>query len=574
MNIDAAFVLLIFISTIIGLLKFQKQPGKVFGFTFIALIISGQVSNEAVLASMSNKGLITLILLILCSLALEKTRLLRILASKVLFSSYGKTWIRLFSLTVVSSALLNNTAVVSTMLAPIRNNPYHSASRLLLPLSYAAIFGGTLTLIGTSTNLIVNSLVLNADLPALGFFDFFPVGVFIVITCGCALWFLSKYLPETDINSTLESSYLLDAKVELNSALIGKTVEENALRHLDSLFLIEIIRAGQTITPVSPDQVISANDKLIFNGDVTKVNQLKQFDGLTVFAHKQGLSDDNLTEVFVRSESVLINKTLKGVGFRAKFDAAVVAMKRDGQAVTGKLGDVSIRPGDYLVLATGQDFKARNNVDKNFIVVNGVEPESKLTGKKEPFVIISFFLTVALSALGIISLFKGMLVLFSFFLLSNCLSKDEVIRRFPIQIWLIISTALMLASALINSGLLTSLETITSLSGSITPTVALIIIFLLTVLLTELVTNNAAAALIFPIAYSIALSYGVNITPFIMAVAFGASASFISPYGYQTNLMVFSAGQYQLIDFIKIGVPISVIYCTTAICSILYFFPF
>jgi di/tricarboxylate transporter len=149
-----------------------------------------------------------------------------------------------------------------------------------------------------------------------------------------------------------------------------------------------------------------------------------------------------------------------------------------------------------------------------------------------------------------------------------------VIRRFPIQIWLIISTALMLASALINSGLLTSLETITSLSGSITPTVALIIIFLLTVLLTELVTNNAAAALIFPIAYSIALNYGVNITPFIMAVAFGASASFISPYGYQTNLMVFSAGQYQLIDFIKIGVPISVIYCTTAICSILYFFPF
>ncbi|MFT6207115.1 MAG: di/tricarboxylate transporter, partial [Colwellia sp.] len=378
----------------------------------------------------------------------------------------------------------------------------------------------------------------------------------------------------TDINSTLESSYLLDAKVELNSALIGKTVEENALRHLDSLFLIEIIRAGQTITPVSPEQVISANDKLIFNGDVTKVNQLKQFDGLTVFAHKQGLSDDNLTEVFIRPESVLINKTLKGVGFRAKFDAAVVAMKRDGQAVTGKLGDVSIRPGDYLVLATGQDFKARNNVDKNFIVVNGVEPESKLTGKKEPFVIISFFLTVALSALGIISLFKGMLVLFSFFLLSNCLSKDEVIRRFPIQIWLIISTALMLASALINSGLLTSLETITSFSGSITPTVALIIIFLLTVLLTELVTNNAAAALIFPIAYSIALNYGVDITPFIMAVAFGASASFISPYGYQTNLMVFSAGQYQLIDFIKIGVPISVIYCTTAIGSILYFFPF
>ena len=173
MSLDAICVLLIFISTIIGLIKFQKQPGKVFGCTFFALIIFGQVSNETVLASMSNKGLITLVLLMLCSLALEKTRLLRILASKVLFVSYAKTWIRLFSLTVISSAFLNNTAVVSTMLAPIRNNPYPPASRLLLPLSYAAIFGGTLTLIGTSTNLIVNSLVLNADLHAIGFFDFF-----------------------------------------------------------------------------------------------------------------------------------------------------------------------------------------------------------------------------------------------------------------------------------------------------------------------------------------------------------------------------------------------------------------
>jgi len=574
LNLDAICVLLIFISTIIGLIKFQKQPGKVFGCAFFALIIFGQVSNETVLASMSNKGLITLILLMLCSLALEKTRLLRILASKVLFVSYAKTWIRLFSLTVISSAFLNNTAVVSTMLAPIRNNPYHPASRLLLPLSYAAIFGGTLTLIGTSTNLIVNSLVLNAELPALGFFDFFPVGILLVITCGTMLWFLSKYLPETNIKSTIETSYILDAKVDVNSALIGKTVEENALRHLDSLFLIEIIRNGQSITPVTPDQIITVNDKLIFNGDVTKVNQLKQFDGLTVFAHKQGLADDNLTEVFVRPESVLINKTLKGVGFRAQFDAAVVAIKRDGQAVTGKLGDVKLRPGDYLVLATGQDFKARNNVDKNFIVVNGVEPESKLTGKKEPFVIISFFLTVVLSALGIVSLFKGMLVLFSFFLLSNCLSKDEVLRRFPIQIWIIISTALMLASALNDSGLLAVFENITSFFGVITPTVALIIVFLLTVLLTELVTNNAAAALIFPIAYSLAINFGVNITPFIMAVAFGASASFISPYGYQTNLMVFSAGQYRLMDFVKIGVPISIIYSVTALCSILYFFPF
>lgn len=158
-------VLFLFIATIVGLVRFQSQPEKVFGVLLLVLYGTNLVTTDQVVTSFANKGLLTLVLLMVCSLALEKTKLLRLVATFVVKPSYRSTWLRLFAFTTLSSAVLNNTAVVSTMLAPLRNNVHHPASKLLLPLSYAAIFGGTLTLVGTSTNLIVNSMVLDAGLP-------------------------------------------------------------------------------------------------------------------------------------------------------------------------------------------------------------------------------------------------------------------------------------------------------------------------------------------------------------------------------------------------------------------------
>ena len=569
MNFQSIFVLMVFIGTIAGLIKYQQRPSLVFGVTLLLLYGTGMVTTEQVLKSFSNQGLATLILLLLCSLVLEKTRLLRVIAALVIHKSYNGTWLRLFGFTVISSAILNNTAVVSTMLAPIRNNPYHAASKLLLPLSYAAILGGTLTLVGTSTNLIVNSLVLDAGLPALNFFDFTLVGSCLVVICGLALWFLSRFLPEHKVDSELRESYFIDAKVTSNSNLIGRTIEVNGLRNLESLFLVEVIRGKHLLSPVAPTEVLQANDRLVFSGDVTKVKQLNQFDGLSLFAHKQGLLLDNLTEVVIRPESVLLGKTLKKAGFRALFDAAVVAVKRDGEDVSGKLGDLVLKAGDYLVLAVGDDFKSRRNISKNFILVTGVAVDAMLSGAKALLATLGFFVVIACSALGFISLFKGMLIFLGILLISRCLTSGELIRRFPHDIWLIISSALLLSYALKNSGLLGQFELIVdNYAMGVSPLFALIIIYLLTCWLTELVTNNAAAALIFPIAYGLAISLNANPMAFIMAVAFGASASFMSPYGYQTNLMVFNAGRYKLSDFVKIGLPISIVYGVVAITAI------
>lgn len=573
MTFQSYFVLAVFIFTIIGLIKFQQKPSLVFGIALLTLFSTQMVTTDQVIQSLSNQGLLTLILLMLCSIALEKTRLLRLVAMKVIQPNYSSTWLRLFGLTVLSSAFLNNTAVVSTMLGPIRNNPNHSASKLLIPLSYAAILGGTLTLVGTSTNLIVNSLVLDANLPSLGFFDFTLVGACVVLACGITLYLCRSLLPDRTMKNAKSQAYFIEAKVKPESSLVGKSIDENGLRHLQSLFLVEIMRGDLQLTAINPNQVIQANDKLIFSGDISKVSQLHLFDGLSIFAESSGLPIGNLREVVVRPESILNGNSLKSVGFRSLFDAAVVAIKRDGEKVSGKIGKLKIKPGDFLVLAVGEDFKSRRNIRKNFILLSDVELDSRLSGKKEILAIAGFFVAIALAAVGIIPLFKAVLLLLGILLLSGCLTSSELLRRFPTDIWVIISSAIVLSYALQNSGVIDNFNELMSASTHLfSPLMALIAIFLITLLLTELVTNNAAAALIFPIAYGLANSIDANPTAFIMAVAFGASASFISPYGYQTNLMVFNAGQYKLNDFIKIGIPVSLVYSITCIMAIVAVF--
>jgi len=573
MTLQSYFVLAVFLFTILGLIKFQQRPALVFGITLTTLFAADLVSTQQVLSSVSNEGLLTLVLLLTCSLALEKTALLRMIATKVINKKYSVTWLRLFGFTVLSSAVLNNTAIVSTMLAPIRGNPYHPPSKLLIPLSYAAILGGTLTLVGTSTNLIVNSLVLDTGLPSLAFFDFTLVGLGVVITCGLTLWYFSRFLPSHGMDKAENKTYFIDAKVNENSHLIGKSIEDNGLRHLESLFLTEIVRDKHLIRSVTPSEVIQAGDRLVFTGDVAKVKQLSQFDGLEIFADHQGLLLDNLNEVVIRPGSILVGKSLKNSGFRALFDAAVVAIKRDGGHVSGKLGDVTLKVGDYLVLAIGEDFKSRRNIGKNFILASDLELDSMLSGKKALLTILGFFAAIAGAALGIFSLFKGMFILLAVLLFSRCLTSGEIFRRLPFEIWLIIASALALSHSLVNSGLLDVFSNlINEYALGVSPLFALIIIYLLTWWLTELVTNNAAAALVFPIAYGLASALDANSMAFIMAVAFGASASFVSPYGYQTNLMVFNAGQYKLVDFVKVGLPVSIAYGLTAITLIVVVF--
>ncbi|CAE6896233.1 SLC13 family permease [Vibrio sp. B1FLJ16] len=565
MNIEtyqsAYIVIGLFILTIVGLIKFQSRPEAVFGTLLLVLFSSGFVTNEQVVKSFANQGILTLVLLMVCSLALEKTKLLRLVANFVIKPSYRASWLNLFVFSSLSSAVLNNTAVVSAMLAPIRSNTHHSASKLLIPLSYSAILGGTLTLVGTSTNLIVNSMVVEAGMPALNFFDFTLIGSLLVLGCGITLFVFSKYLPDRPQQVKVIDDYFIDTKVVEGSALIGRSIEENGLRNLDSLFLVQLQRGKQLISPVVPSEIIQVGDRLLFSGDIKKVTLLNHFSGLESFANQNGLPLDNLSEVIVRPDSSLVGKTLKRVGFRALFDAAVVAIKRDGENISGKLGEVVLKPGDNLVLAVGEDFKSRHNINKNFFFVSGVETERTLNRWKEWLAVTGFLLAIFLSAIEAVSLFKGLLLFLGVLLLSGTLKPNEILHRLPVQIWLIISSAILLSYALNNTDATDLIDmVIKKYQTFFTPFIGLCVVYILTWWLTELVTNNAAAALMFPVAMGLATSLGVEPISYVMAVAFGASASFISPYGYQTNLMVYNAGQYQLTDFLKVGLPISIVF--------------
>ncbi|MEZ9657977.1 SLC13 family permease [Vibrio sp. 10N.261.52.F3] len=566
-------VLGLFITTIAALIRFQSKPERVFGVLLLALYASNLVSTEQVVASFANQGILTLVLLMVCSLALEKTRLLRAVANYVIRPNYQRSWLNLFVFSALSSSVLNNTAVVSTMLAPIRNNAHHPASKLLIPLSYAAILGGTLTLVGTSTNLIVNSMVIEAGFPAIGFFDFTLLGSVLVVCCGITLFICSRWLPSRTDKVKVVADYFIDTKVMPGSSLIGRSVESNGLRNLEALFLVEVQRSGQLISPVTPHEIIQEGDRLLFSGDIKKVTLLEQFSGLKSFANQNGLPLNNLSEVIVRPESTLVGKTLKRAGFRALFDAAVVAIKRDGEPLSGKLGEVTLEAGDYLILAVGDDFKARHNIAKNFYLISGVETEQTLSKHKEWLAVGGFISAIGLAATNIIPLFQGMLMLLGVLLFSKTLNTNEVLQRLPIQIWLIIASALLLSYALTNSSAPMLFDAIIdNYQDTFTPFIGLCVIYITTWWLTELVTNNAAAALMFPIAIGITAGLGIDPTGYIMAVAFGASASFISPYGYQTNLMVFNAGQYRILDFIKVGLPVSLVYSVVTLTGLSYIY--
>lgn len=560
----------IFLLTIGALIFSQYRPSMVFSLTMLALLISQAITVETVLANATNQGLITLILLLLVSAAIDKTALLKRIARKLLTQNYQQSFWRLFGVSFIASAFLNNTAVVASLIGPVKQNQYHAASKLLIPLSYAAILGGTVTLIGTSTNLIVDSFLLDYGHPGFAFFDFTLFGLTAGVISGIVLYFCQGLLPTYQTDNAVNNVYLLEAGVSADSELIGKSIEENHLRNLPELFLVEIIRNNSTITPVCPDEIIHPEDKLIFNGNVQKVDALSHIKGLSLFAENHGLMQSELTEVVISNRSSIIGKTLKKVGFRALFDAAVVAIRRDGETLSGKLGELTLQTGDFLLLATGPDFTQRNNIAKHFFIVSEQRIARKLSGLQDGLTVSGFALTIGLAALGILPLIYGLIFFLALLLLLNVTSYSEVKRGLPLNLMLVIVGALSLSSALSSSGLTTMLtDSLAPILLQSSPFIALVVIYVITLLLTEFVTNNAAAALMFPFAWAVISALNAPVMPFALAVAFAASASFISPYGYQTNLLVHNAGQYLYKDFVKIGLPVSFVY-SSIVLSLLY----
>ncbi len=566
MELNQLLVLMFFFGTIGALIFTNQRPSTVFALTVLGLLTTQQITFDQILDNLTNKGLITLILLLLVSSAIDKTAFIKRLGRKLVTASFTKSYWRLFGLTFFSSALLNNTAIVASLIGPVKQNQYHPASRLLIPLSYAAILGGTVTLIGTSTNLIVDSFLQEHGHPGFGFLDFTLFGLVAGLSCGLLMFMLSPMLPDIASKQGDYREYIVEAEVSEDSELVGKTVEQNHLRNLPELFLVEVVRQGKLITPVSPELIIQADDKLIFSGNVKNLDTLSHIKGLKTFAETDGILRENLTEVIVSNRAQIIGQTIKALGFRALFDAAVVAIRRDGEQLSGKLGEIKLQAGDFLLLAAGPDFHSRHNISKNFFILSEQRIARPLSTPQEWITVGGFLLTVFLAATDMVPLGIGLLFFAAVLLGAKVTTNGEIKRNLPLNLIVVIVGALSLATGLEQSGVIDiSTELLLPYLADTNWLMALIVVYVLTLLLTEFVTNNAAAALMFPFAYGLVEIIGAPLLPFALAVAFAASASFISPYGYQTNLLVFNAANYKFSHFIRFGLPISIVYSSIVI---------
>lgn len=572
--LEQVYIAGIFAGLLYCLIFTALSPTRVFAVAMGMAYFGGLVDTTDVLDKVTNQGLVTLMLLLLVSIGLEKLSWLERASRGLVVQGYRQTLLRLSLVTGVFSAFVNNTAVVATLANVIRENSRHLPSKLLLPLSYAAILGGTTTLIGTSTNLIVSSFLEDVTGTGLAFFDFLPIGLAAASVGIVILIAVSRLLPEYPRDQVVVAEYLVEAEVMAGSSLVGRSIVEAGLRELDALFLVEIVREDHLLSPVSPQEFIEEGDKLIFSGDIARLSALEQFDGLKTFAAEAGLLRDNLVQVVVLPGATVEGMSIKDAGFRSLFDAAVVGLRRGGQRLSGKLGSISLQAGDSLMLAAGADFFERRNVDKNFLVVGSRPVGNSVPAHFGTIAGIAMLAAVGCAAAGWFPLIKGLAVVLALMLAMRIVTPSELRRRFPFDLGVIIASALILSAALMNSGLVAILaDTLHGTLADHSPMIALVGVYAITLLLTETMTNNAAAALVFPIAYGLAESYGLNVMPFAMAVAYGASASFLTPFGYATNLMVQNLGSYRVADYLRYGLPLSVGYSVVVLLLLPRVFP-
>nr|WP_298249143.1 SLC13 family permease [uncultured Halomonas sp.] len=572
------WAVLISIAGLVGLLiSGLVRPAIAFVSLAGAYLLLGLVDAPTLLAQYTNPALATLLLLLLVSLALERTPLLDWLSQRLLRGNEKTATARLMAASAVLSAFLNNTAVVAAFLGAISRQKRIAPSRLLIPLSYASILGGVTTLVGTSTNLVVNSFALGSGGFELGMFQFSLVGIPVaLLTFGVLLW-RAQRLPAHPPEDTADKlSYFLAADLEAGSDLIGKSIEENDLRSLEGLYLMEVEREGRLISPVGPEEILQAHDTLVFTGEVGKVQALQRFPGLKLFGNQaDDLLATNLVEVVVSHESELAGQTLQDVDFRSMFNAGVVGIRRGGKRLEGQLGHIPLRVGDCLILAVGSDFRQHRNIERNFHLLSGSFKRPQLKRTESVLTLAGFTAVIGLAAAELLPLFHGLLVLMAGLLAGKILSPAELRRRFPFELWLIIGSALAIAQGLESSGAAALLaHGMQTLFAGYGVYAAFIGCYLMTLLLTETVTNNAAAALAFPVAWTTAQAFGADPMPFIMAVAYGASACFLIPYGYQTHLMVYSPGRYRIQDFLQTGLPVSLTYSAGVLVLTPIVFPF
>ena len=550
------------------------SPDIIMSAGLTVLLVSGVLLPEEALAGFSNQGMLTVAVLYVVVSGLTETGAVGWIVQHILGRprSERHAQTRLMAPAAILSAFLNNTPVVAVFVPAVRiwarrNNL--SLTRLLIPLSYASIAGGTCTLIGTSTNLVVNGLLVEqVDQPGLAMFELAWIGLPVAACVFLfVLVFSRQLLPDREVplaHGEEIREYVTEMLVEEGSLLEGSSIEEAGLRCLPGLYLAEIERDGDILPAVGPRERLEANDRLIFVGDVESVVDLHSIHGLVpatnqIFKLEGARKHRGFFEAVVSDTCPLVGKTVRESRFRTRYQAVIIALARNGERLRGKIGDMELRVGDTLLLEARPGFTARHGRSRDFLLVSEIGGFHPPDHKGAPVALGITAGMVALAASGLLSILEAALIAAGLMIVTGCTS-GRVARRAPDwQVLVVIATSFGVGAALQKSGAAAVLaDGIIGLAGG-DPWATLILLFVATALLTSIATNNVAAVLAFPIALSAAQHMGVDIMPFAITIMVAASASFATPIGYQTNLMVYNTGGYRFTDFMRIGLPLTVL---------------
>ncbi len=563
------------IVTCFGLLASNRfGPDLIMMAGLTLLLIAGILTPKQALAGLANEGMITVAVLYIVVTGLRETGGIGWLVQTILGVPKSKAHAQLKLMVPVAamSGFLNNTPVVAIFIPAVKDWAKRnrlSLSQLMIPLSFASIAGGTCTLIGTSTNLVVNGLLITeTDLPGLNLFELAWVGLPIVLVVLVFIivfskWLLPDRLPVIGDFDDLRK-YMVEMQVEPNSHLVGKSIEEAGLRQLPSMFLMEIDRDRQIMPVVSPKERLRGNDRLVFVGIVDSVVDLQKIRGLKpatdqiikLDSHRQ---DRTLIEAVVSNSCPLVGKSIREGRFRTHYNAVIIALARNNEQIRKKIGDIVLRAGDTLLLETRASFVTQQQNSRDFYLVSQVEGSQPLRFERALVavaIIISMVMTVAL---GWLSMLKAAMLAAGLMIITRCTMGRIARRAVDWEVLVVIAASFGIATALQTTGAASEIaKELVSFGGS-EPWIALILVFILTAIFSALATNNAAAVLMFPIALATANGMGVSVLPFAITIMVAASASFSTPIGYQTNLMVYGAGGYRFIDYIRIGVPLTIL---------------
>lgn len=585
---DAFLTSAIVVSALAALVVTRLPAEAVFVGALALLMTAGVLTPAEALAGFGNEAVATIAALYVVAGAMRDTGAVTWISTRLLGrpGTVTAAQARLMAPVALVSAFLNNTPVVAIMIPAVSEWARRhriSASKLMLPLSYAAIFGGSLTIIGTSTNLVVNGLLSVAGERPLAFFEIARVGLPTALVGVTATIVLARWLLPAR-KSAMERladprEYSVEMTVDPGGPLVGKTVEEAGLRHLGHVYLIEVDRAGMPYPAVPPTFVLGASDRLVFVGVVDSVVELQRMPGLLPAAGQvfklDGRRDRRiLVEAVVSEASPVAGRSIREGRFRTHYGAAVVAVARNAERLRQKVGDVVLRPGDTLLLEADPEFVARQRNQRDFYLVSPVPDSSPPRFDRIGWATAVLAAIVVAAAFGWLPMVTAALLGAGAMLLTRSTTLAAARRSVNGSVLLVIGAAFGLGRALEVTGVADAVATgLVAVAGT-SPMANLVALYLVTATFTGLITNNAAAVLMFPIAQAMAHATGTSVTPFAVTVMMAASASFATPVGYQTNLMVMGPGGYRFGDYLRLGLPLTLLTGLVTLAVVPWAWPF